>query len=327
IRLFLGILLTFVVSIPNLVLSIFALYGLGGQSGHLVINQLRIQNFIRISTLISVYSSNIVYKSTDPSFLIPIQSVNSTVFKDNGFATDTSTLKNVILSLNNVLTYQNNNFQLGSKNVQLSGDALTDMVVNPRSQGKNDFINQIMSDETECLIPDDVDLPESIYSDQETGAQRCKNQQRMPGLQYPFKGLEQLLNVFQESVVELLTIEPGDIALNNTNFNYIIESARNDIYYGLFQINNYLVEELDKYQSTYQTVLIVVFILIIVGMLLISIITFLPLPGSLHILSEQTDWISAMTYTVDERLKHFSEVEFDSELGTEVPRVDESYKQ
>ncbi|KAA6374316.1 MAG: hypothetical protein EZS28_030157 [Streblomastix strix] len=182
-----------------------------------------------------------------------------------------------------------------------------------------------MSDETECLIPDDVDLPESIYSDQETGSQRCKNQQRMPGLQYPFKGLEQLLNVFQESVVELLTIESGDIALNNTNFNYIIESARNDIYYGLFQINNYLSDELDKYHSTYQTVLIVVFILVIVGMLLISIITFLPLPVSLHTLSEQTDWISAMTYTVDERLKHFSEVEFDSELGTEVPRVDESH--
>ncbi|KAA6361626.1 MAG: hypothetical protein EZS28_042847, partial [Streblomastix strix] len=118
IRLFLGILLTFIVSIPNLVLSIFALYGLGGQS------------------------------------------VNSTVFKDNSFATDTNTLRSDIQSLNNVLTYQNNKFQLGSKNVQASGDTLTDMVVNPRSQGKNDFINQIMSDETECLIPDDVDLPE-----------------------------------------------------------------------------------------------------------------------------------------------------------------------
>ncbi|KAA6360556.1 MAG: hypothetical protein EZS28_043917, partial [Streblomastix strix] len=259
------------------------------------------------------------------SFLIPIQSVNSTVFKNNGYATDTITLRNDIQLLNNVLTYQNNKFQLGSKNVQASGDRLTDMVVNPRSQGKKDFINQIMSDETECLIPDDVDLPESIYSDQETGSQRCKNQERMPGLQYPFKGLEQLLNIFQEAIVELLTMEPGDIAIDNTDFNYIIESARNDIYYGLFQINNYLSDELDKYHSTYSAVLIVVFILVIVGLLLISIVIFIPLPSSLNFLSEQTEWILSMTYTVDERLKHFSEVEFDSELATEVPRVDESH--
>ncbi|KAA6393826.1 MAG: hypothetical protein EZS28_010646 [Streblomastix strix] len=34
-----------------------------------------------------------------------------------------------------------------------------------------------------------------------------------PQLQYPFKELEQLLNIIQEPVVELLSMEPGILAI------------------------------------------------------------------------------------------------------------------
>ncbi|KAA6329272.1 MAG: hypothetical protein EZS28_053624, partial [Streblomastix strix] len=47
-----------------------------------------------------------------------------------------------------------------------------------------------MKNETDCLIPDDAEMIQSLSSMELVGEQRCQNKNRIPGLTYPYQGLE-----------------------------------------------------------------------------------------------------------------------------------------
>ncbi|KAA6398903.1 MAG: hypothetical protein EZS28_005571 [Streblomastix strix] len=329
VQLILGTLLIIIIISPFFIVAVYAMDQLVWRAGQIAMNEIRVINVIRLSAFCTIYVSDTTYHVTNDSLVITPTSVYSKVFGSNIFGTDVDELRPSIRSLNQVFASQNSKFQYGSKQADNIGDALFDSTKCKRVQGKDSFIDTIMNEETSCLLPSDIDFPESSISKAQTGAERCLDQNRMPGITYPFNGLESLLDRFQQSIEDLMTRNPeivDNIPFNDTDFSFIIESARNDILYGLNQIGDYLMDNLDKFSSQYSTILLVLFIALSVIILILSFIFFIPLPQQLREVSSQTQWINIITQTV-QKGKSIDQVVFDEELATTVNRMDAAHKQ
>ncbi|KAA6352891.1 MAG: hypothetical protein EZS28_051582, partial [Streblomastix strix] len=124
----------------------------------------------------------------------------------------------------------------------ITRDPLLDAFHVPRMQGKDSFIDDVFQGSTECLF---------VNTDSEqTRTDICNNEDRMPGMSYPYNGLEQLLIHFHLFVQETMNNDPttpSGIDFQNEKFQYIIEAAGEDIKEGINRIGNYLVDNMESY--------------------------------------------------------------------------------
>ncbi|KAA6394410.1 MAG: hypothetical protein EZS28_010068 [Streblomastix strix] len=238
-RMIIGTLLTVVAVSPFYIVAIISLSSLSDKAAQITINECRLVKVIQISAFSTMYVSNTVYSANDTSMIVKIDKYASAAFKDNSFAMSEDNLRQVTLSLQQILNTLTARFQFGGETEAITGDPLLDAFHVPRMQGKDSFVDEIFQGSTDCLFV-------NTDSDQ-TRTDICNKVNRLPGMSYPFNGLEQHLIHFHLCVQDTMNKDPTNatgIDFLNEEFQYIIESAGEDIKEGISRIGNYLVDKI-----------------------------------------------------------------------------------
>ncbi|KAA6391220.1 MAG: hypothetical protein EZS28_013252 [Streblomastix strix] len=180
-----GTLLIVVAVSPFYIVAIISLSSLSDKAVQITIYEYRFVKIIQISAFSTMYVSNTVYRTIDTSMIVKIDKYTSASFKDNSYAMSEDNLRTVILSLQQILNTLTKRFQFGLETEAITGDPLLDAFQLPRMQGKDSFIDDVFQGSTECLfVNTDTD---------QTSTDICNNENRLPGMSYPYNGLEQLL--------------------------------------------------------------------------------------------------------------------------------------
>ncbi|KAA6380208.1 MAG: hypothetical protein EZS28_024265 [Streblomastix strix] len=215
----------------------------------------------------------------------------------------------------------------GSKSFRKKGYPFTEKIGCPRAHGKNQFIDNIMIQSTNCLIPSNEHLGQNLYQSAETGSQRCKNINRNPGITYPYNGLEYLQNHFIQSVYNLMNKDPNKVSVNDTEFRFIIESTLNDLIWGQQQIGQYLLKNLNRFSDSTSNLLLGIFISMFVCILIISFLIFRPLPDILKHAALKTDWMDHIIKSVPNRIIPKYDINFSQVVVVDVPRIKEAHQE
>ncbi|KAA6389873.1 MAG: hypothetical protein EZS28_014601 [Streblomastix strix] len=315
VRMIIGTLLI-VISVSSFYLvAIISLSSLSDKAAQITINEYRLVKVIQISAFSTMYVSNTVYRTNDTSMIVKIDKYTSAAFKDNSYALSEDNLRTVILSIQQILNTLTSKFQFGPDTLAITGDPLLDAFHVPRMQGKDSFVDEIFQGSTDCLfVNTDTD---------QTRTDVCNNENRLPGMQFPFNGLEQLLVHFHLCVQDIMNKDPTTvhgIDFENQQFQYVIESAMMDIKEGINRIGNYLVDNMESYSQQYNTILLVLFIVISILIIILSLIFFATLPIQLIQIADRTAHIELIGKVNSEE----DIVVWSDDLNTCVKRIDDA---
>ncbi|KAA6394287.1 MAG: hypothetical protein EZS28_010183, partial [Streblomastix strix] len=312
-RMIIGTILIVIATSSFYIIAIISLSSLSDKAAQITINECRIVKVIQISAFSTMYVSNTVYRTNDTSMIVKIDKYTSAAFKDNSYAMSEDNLRTVILSLQQILNTLTDRFQFGPETLAITGDPLLDAFHVPRTQGKDSFVDEVFQGSTECLfVNTDTD---------QTRTDNCNQGDRMPGMSYPYNGLEQLLIHFYLCVQDTMNKDPttsSGIDFNNDGFQYIIESVRMDIKEGLNRIGDYLVNKLESYSQQYNTILLVLFIVVSFLIIILSLVFFVTLPILLIQIADRTAHIELIGKVKNEE----DIVVWTEDLNTGVKRID-----
>ncbi|KAA6359227.1 MAG: hypothetical protein EZS28_045246, partial [Streblomastix strix] len=138
-RMIIGTILIVVAVSPFYIIAIISLSSLSDKAAQITINECRLVKIIQISAFSTMYVSNTVYRTNDTSMIVKIDKYTSAAFKDNSYAMSEDNLRQVILSLQQILNTLTDRFQFGPETLAITGDPLLDAFHVPRMQGKDSF--------------------------------------------------------------------------------------------------------------------------------------------------------------------------------------------
>ncbi|KAA6392797.1 MAG: hypothetical protein EZS28_011678 [Streblomastix strix] len=304
-RLFMGTMIIVTLVIPFFIVAIIGLSSLESKAGQITINEMRLVQVIQISATCTLYASGNIYPTSNIELIKETDKYSTNIFNSNLYITNTTILHDTVIKMLNVLSALTTRFQLGSNTDASTGDKLLDSFKIPRTQGKDSYIDSVMSDETMCLRADPDD---------------CEPVHYVPGLQYPFQGLGALLTKLYQSVTDLMAKYSDDIDYHDETFNFVVDIGLYDLRGGLQMIGNYLMNGLNNYTNTISSLLLGLFIGISILILIMSFIFFLPLPSELRSVSTTTSKIIELAH-----VKRQDCVVWNDDFITNIPRIDKAH--